>query len=69
MSERFKMFWCAPDTEQAEILEGYYINNDRKEIFHVDTTINRYHPGEEGKNEPEIKKEPNRHVNKATKLL
>jgi len=70
MSERFKMFWCAPDTEQAEILAGYDVNDDRKIIsFQTDNLRSRYHNPEEGSDELDVKKEENRHVNKATKLL
>ncbi len=72
MSERFKMFWCAPDMEQAEILEGNFLREDLKERIQREmkqTIQNKINFGEDRIRDPEIQQEVKKINNKASKLL
>lgn len=66
------MFWCAPDTEQAEYLEGNFLSEDLNEKMQIEikeSIQNRIHYGEERIKDPEIQHEVKKISNKASKLL
>jgi hypothetical protein len=72
MSDRFRMFFCAPDTEQAEYLEGNFISDDWRERMQRDIKEDiqhRIHVGDERMKDLEVQGEIKKIGNKASKLL